>query len=184
MKQESKNGDVKTGGGIPLTIHAQYVRDISFENPMAPHALRRGLPAPKTRIQFGVDARRLEEKGLEGRFEVTLTVNAETHRDGETVFITEVQYGSTVSMEGVPEEQRHPLLFIEVPRLAFPFVRQIIYDLSIQGGYPPLLLTPVNFQQLYLERFGKEAKFSEKEEKKSGAKDKGKKTAKSKKAKG
>lgn len=182
MAQKDKK-EAEAAEGIPLTIHAQYVRDISFENPKAPHALRRGLPAPKTRVQFGIDARRLEEKGLENMFEVMLTVNAETHRDGETVFITEVQYGSTVSMDGVPEEQRHPLLFIEVPRLAFPFVRQIIYNLSIQGGYPPLLLTPVNFHQLYLERFGKEAKLP-KEEEKSSAKDSGKKAAKGKKAKG
>lgn len=148
----------KAGGGQPVQILAQYVRDISFENPKAPNALRQGQARPKTRVDFGMDARKLTDTGLENMYEVILTVRAEAHRDGETIFITEVQYGTTVSVEGVPEEQRHPLLMIEVPRLAFPFVRQIICDLSVQGGYAPLLLAPVNFHGLYLQRFGKQVK--------------------------
>jgi len=140
-------------GALPLNIHAQYVRDISFENPKAPGAIRAGHATPKTRVNFGMNARKLEGD-LKDMYEVILTVNAEGHRDGNTVFIAEIQYGVTVSVnESVPKEQIHPLLLIEIPRLAFPFVRQILSDLSINGGYPPLILQPVNFHKLYVDQF-------------------------------
>lgn len=139
---------------LPLIVHGQYVRDASFENPSAPHALRAGHAAPKMNVNFGLDARKLAEPGLENMFEVVLTVNVEATRDGKPVFIAEVQYGTTVSVgPTVPQEQIHPLLLIEVPRLAFPFARQILCDMAVQGGYPPLLVAPVNFQQLYIEKF-------------------------------
>jgi len=138
----------------PVQIHAQYVRDISFENPLAPQALRQGQDRPKTRVDFGMDVRKLKDKGLEDMFEVILTVRAEAHRAEETVFIAEVQYGTTVTLNGISEEHKHPILFIEIPRLAFPFVRQIIHTLVVQGGYPPLLIAPVNFDALYIQRFG------------------------------
>jgi len=143
-------------GNLPLNIHAQYVRDISFENPRAPQALRGGQSNPKTKVNFGMDARKLEGD-LDGMYEVIISVTAEGHRDGDTVFIAEVQYGVTVSVaKDVPEEQVHPLLLIEIPRLSFPFVRQILSELTVQGGYPPLLLNPVNFHQLYMDRFKKD----------------------------
>ncbi|GJL86275.1 MAG: hypothetical protein DHS20C02_20500 [Micavibrio sp.] len=139
---------------LPLVIHGQYIRDASFENPNAPQALRAGQPAPKMNVNFGLDARTLNEEGLENMFEVLLSISVEAKRDDKSVFIAEVQYGTTVSVgQGVPQEQIHPLLLIEVPRLAFPFARQILSELAVQGGYPPLLLSPVNFQQLYVERF-------------------------------
>ena len=87
-------------------------------------------------------------------YEVLLSISVEATREGKPVFIAEVQYGITASVgKSVPQEQIHPLLLIEVPRLAFPFARQILSEMAVQGGYPPLLLTPVNFQQLYVERF-------------------------------
>ncbi len=139
---------------LPLIIHGQYVRDASFENPSAPQALRAGQPAPKMNVNFGLDARTLTEEGLENMFEVMLSISVEATRDDKPVFIAEVQYGTTVSVgKGVAQEQIHPLLLIEVPRLAFPFARQILSEMAVQGGYPPLLLSPVNFQQLYVERF-------------------------------
>ncbi len=139
---------------LPLIVHGQYVRDASFENPSAPHALRAGQPAPKMNVNFGLDVRKLTEPGLENMFEVILTVNVEATREGRPVFIAEVQYGTTVSVgPTVPQEQIHPLLLIEVPRLSFPFARQILCDMAVQGGYPPLLVAPVNFQQLYIEKF-------------------------------
>jgi preprotein translocase subunit SecB len=142
---------------LPLIVHGQYVRDASFENPSAPHALRAGHAAPKMNVNFGLDARQLSEPGLENMFEVVLTVSVEATREGKPVFIAEVQYGTTVSVGAtVPKEQIHPLLLIEVPRLAFPFARQILCDMAVQGGYPPLLVAPVNFQQLYIEKFKNE----------------------------
>ncbi len=142
---------------LPITIHAQYVRDLSFENPLAPNSMRAGLAMPEMNVNIGMDARSIEDKELKNLYEVALTISATAERDGEKVFIAELIYGVTVSIgEVVPEDQHHPLLLIEIPRIAFPFARQILATVTSKGGYPPLLLTPVDFQALYMERFKKE----------------------------
>jgi len=149
---------------MPVTIHAQYVRDLSFENPNAPESLRPSSKNPEMDINIGMDARKLEDKDVKNLFEVVLNVRAAAIRADEPAFIAELQYGVTVSIgEEVPEDNHHPLLLIEIPRMAFPFVRQIISDVTIQGGYPPLLLNPVDFQALYMQRFGDEIAAAQKE---------------------
>lgn len=142
---------------MPVTIHAQYVRDLSFENPSAPEALRAGQTPPEMDINIGMDARKIEDDGIKNLYEVVLNVRAVANRGNDPVFIAELQYGVTVSIgDDVPEDNHHPLLLIEMPRMAFPFVRQIISDVTVQGGYPPLLLNPVDFHALYMNRFGDE----------------------------
>lgn len=142
---------------LPMTIHAQYIKDLSFENPGTPNSLQAGQGAAKTGVSFGMDARKLEGKGDEYMYEVVLTVHAETRREDKPVFITEIVYGSMVSIQkDVPEDRHHAMLLIEIPRLSFPFVRQLVCDLSMQGGYPPMMLQPVNFHKLYMDRFAKE----------------------------
>lgn len=140
--------------GLPVTVHAQYVRDISFENPDAPMSLRNAAPNPEMNVNISMDARDLEDENLDNLYEVALTLSATASHEGKPLFIAEVIYGMTVSVgEVVPEDQHHPLLLIEIPRLAFPFARQILATLTSQGGYPPLLLNPVDFEKLYMERF-------------------------------
>ncbi len=147
--------------GLPLIIHTQYVKDISFENPSAPHSMRQGQPAPKMDLNINLDARNLDDLKLKDLYEVTIKVSAKAMRDGAPVFIAEVLYGVAVSFQdSVPQDQRHPLLMIEVPRLAFPFVRQIVSDLTQGGGFPALLLGPVDFYAMYMARFGKEEETS------------------------
>ncbi len=140
--------------GLPVTIHAQYVRDISFENPDAPNSLRSAGGAPDMNVNISMDAREIEDKDIENLYEVALTLSATAMRDEKILFIAEVIYGITVSVgDVVPQEQHHPLLLIEIPRLAFPFARQILATMTSQGGFPPLLLNPVDFEALYLDRF-------------------------------
>ena len=149
---------------MPVTIHAQYVRDLSFENPNAPESLRPSSKNPEMDINIGMDARKLEDKDVKNLFEVVLNVRAAALRGDEPAFIAELQYGVTVSIgDEVPEDNHHPLLLIEIPRMAFPFVRQIISDVTVQGGYPPLLLNPVDFHALYMQRFGAEIEAAQKE---------------------
>ncbi len=151
---ETKQEEQLEATALPINIHTQYIRDISFENPDAPHSMRAGLPMPEMAVNIGMDARALKDDDLENLYEVALTVSATAKREDKTVFIAEIIYGITVSIgDIVPEEQHHPLLLIEIPKLAFPFARQILADLTSQGGYPPLLLNPVDFQALYMERF-------------------------------
>ena len=139
---------------MPINILAQYVRDISFENPNAPESLRTDLVNPEMDINIGMDARKLPDEEIEHLYEVVINFRAVANRDEkEAVFLLEMQYGITVALRNVAEENIHPILLIEVPRLAFPYVRQIVSDMTIKGGYPPLVLNPVDFQALYVERF-------------------------------
>lgn len=141
------------GANMPITVMAQYVRDLSFENPNAPHSLRADGGSPEMDVNVGMDARKIEDDNTPHMYETVLSVNAKATRGDDVVFIAELQYGVTVQLNDVPEDQHHPLLLIEIPRLAFPYVRQILSDMTTQGGFPPLLLNPVDFQALYMERF-------------------------------
>lgn len=150
-----------------INILAQYVRDISFENPMAPDSLRRGRGNPDMDINIGVDARKIPDDKVENMYETVLNLRAtateETEGETSPLFLLELQYGVTVVLNDVPEENHHPALLIEIPRLAFPYVRQIVSDLTAQGGFPPLMLNPVDFQKLYMERFKSEIEAAQKQ---------------------
>jgi preprotein translocase subunit SecB len=149
----------------PVIIHAQYIRDLSFENPNAPESMRQGAKAPDLILNIGMDARQLPQEQVSGDlpnlFEVVLNVKAEATRDGAVVFIAEVLYGVLLSIDKrVPEDTHHPMLLIEIPRLAFPFVRQIMMDITVKGGFAPLMLSPVDFHALYMKQFAAQAEKS------------------------
>jgi preprotein translocase subunit SecB len=139
----------------PLILHAQYIKDLSFENPNAPDSYRAGQSNPKTDLSINVDAQALNDPSIENLFEVTMRVTAKATRDEKTVFLADILYGVTVSIHTIPESQFHAMLLVEVPRIAFPYVRKILADTIQDGGYPPLLLSPVDFTALYLNKFGK-----------------------------
>lgn len=142
---------------IPVTIISQYIRDLSFENPAAPASLRHGKGAPETDINIGMDARKIPDPEIDNHYEVVLSVRAEASREKNTLFILELQYAVSLSIgQSVPENMHHAVLFIEIPKLAFPFVRQILSDVTQNGGFPPLMLAPVDFNALYMQRFGKD----------------------------
>jgi len=138
---------------MPINILAQYVRDMSFENPGAPDSLRGGKAAPEMDINIGMDARKIPDDSLDNLYEVVLNLRAIAMQGETPLFIAELLYGITVTINNVPEEHHHPILLMEVPRLAFPYARQIMSDMTVQGGFPPLMLNPVDFQALYMERF-------------------------------
>lgn len=140
---------------MPVTIHAQYIKDMSFESPMPPTVAARTGPdkRPVMDIGFSMDARKLEDTEFANAYEVTLGVRATAKAGDQTVFICEIAYGTMVTLEGVPEDDVHPLLLIEMPRHAFPFVRQIVASVTQQAGYMPLMLAPVDFRALYMQRF-------------------------------
>jgi preprotein translocase subunit SecB len=156
---------------LPLTIVAQYVRDLSFENPAAVEILRSNQGLPQMDISIGMDARKIEDDEIQNLYEVVLNVRAEAKHEANTVFIAELQYGTTVIIGAEVEAgNHHPLLLIEVPRIIFPFARQIMSDVTTQGGYPPLMLNPVDFYELYMQRFGKEIE-AERQKQKSAIRD-------------
>ncbi len=136
-----------------IRVLAQYVRDLSFENPDAPNTLRGGLAAPNIDLSIDVQAR----KAAEDAYEVDLYIKAEAKRDGKVVFIGELKYGGLFQFVNIPAESIEPLLLIECPRMLFPFSRRIMADVSRDGGFPPLFIDPIDFASLYAQQRGKAA---------------------------
>lgn len=148
------DNQIAMASNLPVMIHAQYVKDVSFENPSAPFSLKAGQEAPKLDVSINLDARNLEDAQVKSLYEVVLRISVNATRGDQTIYIAEVLYGVAASMPNVAEEHHHPLLLVEIPKLAFPFARKILADLTQEGGYPPLLLGPVDFAAMYLSRFG------------------------------
>ena len=134
--------------GPGFRIVAQYVKDLSFENPKAPDSLRvDGKPA----IDMGVE---MNAQGRpDGLFEVDLRLTIKATTDAMTVFNVELLYGGLFALQGVPEQDIEPLLLIECPRYLFPFAREIIARATSDGGfYPPFMLDPIDFAAIYISR--------------------------------
>lgn len=129
----------------PLVMHGQYIKDLSFENPRAPQSLIEQTQ-PQLSLNVQVTNRQFDAK----TFEVALTIeaNAKTPKD-EPLFMLELVYAGTVSIGEVPAEAFGPLLFIETPRLLFPFARAVVANATREAGFPPLNIAPVDFVQLY-----------------------------------
>lgn len=137
-----------------LSILTQYVKDLSFENPRAPMGLAPGQQRPEIQIAVDVNARQVGEQ----HFEVVLQINIEA-KSGETpFFLMELAYGGVFALANIPEDTVQPLLFIECPRILFPFARRIVADVTRDGGLPPLLLDPIDFATLYRRRLAQRAR--------------------------
>jgi preprotein translocase subunit SecB len=140
-------GTGSVGGRPPLTIHAQYIKDLSFENPLSPGSLMPLSKPPKIDLNVMVKMRKLEDN----TYEVALIMAAEARNveNGDALFMLELVYCAVVTVAGVPQEALGPLLLIETPRLLFPFARAIIANSTREAGFPPLQVAPVDFVQLY-----------------------------------
>ena len=131
-----------------IRILAQFVRDLSFENPRAPDSLR--MTGEQPNIELGVE---MNARGRpDGFFEVDLKLNAKAVREGETAFQVELLYGGLFELQGFAEEQLEMILLIECPRFMFPYARRLISDLTAEGGFPPLHLDPIDFAAVYAAR--------------------------------
>jgi len=129
-------------------ILAQFARDLSFENPKAPDSLRAAGAPPE--IDMGVE---MNARGRpDGLYEVDLKLSARAERGGEPVFHIELLYGGLFQIQGVPAEEMETVLLIECPRYLFPFARRIVSDLTTEGGFPPFMIDPIDFQGIYLSR--------------------------------
>ena len=133
---------------VRLQILAQYVRDLSFENIVAQKGLSDANVQPELTIQVSLDARKRQ---AEHQYEVItkFRITSKNKANDEVLFVVELDYGGIFHVEGVPEDQMHPFLLIECPRMLFPFVRRIISDVTRDGGFPPLNIDQVDFLALY-----------------------------------
>lgn len=129
----------------PLTLHGQYIKDLSFENPRAPQSLIE-QKQPQLTLNVNVTTRQFDPK----TFEVALTIEASAVTpEKEPLFVLELVYAGTVSLGEVPQDAMGPLLLIETPRLLFPFARAIVANATREAGFPPLNIAPVDFVALY-----------------------------------
>ena len=156
-------------GQPPLLVNIQYVKDLSFEVPGAPMIYTSLRAAPRVDINLDVQVRRIQEG--QTLFEVTLAIRAEAHEQpegaaqngtqngtqagapaGARVFLAELSYAGIFTLNGVPDNAVEPLLLVECPRILFPFARNILADVTRDGGFPPVLLQPIDFVALWQSR--------------------------------
>ncbi len=150
---DKKNTTLKTLG--------QFIKDLSFEN-IAAQQSRQGAGTPDIQVKINLDASKRQQ---ENQYNASIKVNIESKdaKSQENIFLLELDYGGIFLIENAPEDQLHPLLMIECPRLLFPFVRRVIHDVTRDGGYPPLNLDSVDFLSMYkaeVDRLSSEAKLN------------------------
>jgi preprotein translocase subunit SecB len=154
MAEENNEKAAQKGNGASPTLNilAQYVKDLSFESPGAPNSLRAREKAPNINIGVNVNANPLSESEID----VVLTLNAKAEVGKEVLFNVELVYGGVFKIQNFPQEHMLPLLFIECPRLLFPFSRQIIAECTRNGGFPPLMLDPIDFAQMFQQKIAED----------------------------
>ena len=132
---------------LKMQVLAQYIRDMSFENILAQKGIS-GDVQPDISIQVNMDAKK---RPLENQYEVIIKaeIASKTKEKAEPMFLLELEYGGIFHIENIPEDQLHPYLMIECPRMLFPFLRRIVSDVTRDGGFPPLNLDSIDFMQLY-----------------------------------
>lgn len=141
------------GGPLPngedtspaIGLISQYVKDLSVENPNAPESYQ-WAEAPEMAVDFNISARMIQPE----IHEIELKINVTSKGSQGTAFIVELAYCGLIGMRNVPDDQAHPFLFAEGPRILFPFARRIIADAVRDAGYPPMMLEPIDFNGLYM----------------------------------
>ncbi len=159
MAEETQAGNGSAAPAQPqirMQVLAQYVRDLSFENIVVQKGLSGSEVQPDIQVAVSLDARK---RSTTNQYEVVTKykVTSRNKVNGETLFLLELEYGGTFLIEGVADDQLHPFLLIECPRLLFPFVRRIISDVTRDGGFPALNVDTVDFVALYRQELARRA---------------------------
>jgi len=146
---------------LKMQVLAQYIRDMSFENILAQKGIN-GDVQPEISVEVNIDAKK---RPVENQFEVIIktAISSKTKEKGEPMFLLELEYGGIFHIENLPEDQLHPYLMIECPRMIFPFLRRIVSDVTRDGGFPPMNLEPIDFMALYRNEIQRRAANSSKE---------------------
>ena len=144
---------------VRMQVLGQFVRDLSFENILSQKGAS-GEVAPEIQVQVSLDAKKRPQAG---QYEVAqkFTITSKNKGDGATLFLMELDYVGVYQIEGVPDEQLHPFLMIECPRMVFPFARRIISDITRDGGFPALNVDTVDFLALYRQELARRAAASQ-----------------------
>ena len=131
-----------------VRVVAQYIKDLSFENPNIDRLLSGPGENPNLKVEFNVNARPMADK----LYESSIHFTAQAASNAGVIYECEMVYAGLFQVDNLPQEALEPFLMINCPTLLFPFMRRLIADISREGGYPPLLLDPIDFAQVYLQR--------------------------------
>ncbi len=140
--------NTETGNQPGVQVIAQYIKDFSFENPNAPESLVSGWPQPETSVQIFLRHQPVKDDVYE--CSVNFRIEAKKKVDEKVCFIIDLSYGALVVLKNIPTENHQPVIMVEVPKLLFPFAREIVANVTSAGGYPPLYLTPISFEAIYI----------------------------------
>lgn len=132
---------------VKMQVLGQFIRDLSFENVLAQKGAK-GEVKPEINVEVALDAKK---RAVENQYEVVtkFKVGSKNTEGGEQLFLLELEYSGIFHIENIPDEQLHPFLLIECPRMLFPFVRRIVSDITRDGGFPPVNLDMIDFVALY-----------------------------------
>lgn len=136
-----------------ISINAQYIKDLSFENPGAPASLV-DKKQPSVSLALDIQVSRLPEEDV---FEVGLHIDAKAEAQGKTLFVAELLYAGIFTLTNIPQEDQNALLAIHCPAMIFPFARKIIADVTQDGGFQPLMIDPIDFGVLYHKKMMEES---------------------------
>jgi preprotein translocase subunit SecB len=148
LMSTTANGGPSENAQSQFTVLAQYIKDFSFENPNAPQSLTPLQQAPQIGVQINVSAKPLSDTD----FEVTLKIDGKAENNGSLLFNLELEFAGIFRLRNIPRETLNMMMLIECPRILFPFAREIVATTVRNGGFPPLLLEPVDFVALYRQR--------------------------------
>ena len=139
------NGSGESGTDPQFAVLAQYIKDLSVENPSAPQVFQWNVQ-PSLDVQFSLNA----EKAGDDVHEVSLKIDVTARSDNGVHFVVDLSYAGLFGLRNMPEEALGPVLLVEAPRLIFPYARQIVSEAVTNAGFPPLLLDPIDFAQAYV----------------------------------
>lgn len=154
-EKAENNGAAEQAPQVKMQVLGQFIRDLSFENIVAQKGTT-GDVTPDVNVQVSLDAKK---RPTDHQFEVTskYTVTAKNKGTEDTLFVMELEYGGIFQIENVPDDQMHPFLMIECPRMLFPFARRIVHDVIRDGGFPPLNLDNIDWVTLYRQNLARQA---------------------------
>jgi len=157
MAESSEAGNGKPAAGAPgqsvqVRVLGQYIKDLSFENPNVDKLLSSPPEKPNLRVEVNVNAAKFGDKA----YESNIHFKAEATSNDAVIYDMELSYAGLFQIEGMPEDALEPFLLVNCPALLFPFLRRLVSDITREGGFPPLLLDPIDFASLFIARKQKE----------------------------
>lgn len=153
LEQDGQQPGQSTDSPPQLNVLGQYIKDLSFENPGAPAVLKSPGQNPQLQVSVNVNAKALPDD----EFEVALVVEVHAKNDAGPIYNVELTYCGVFRLRNIPQNMLQPVLLVDCPALLFPFMRRVLSDVTRDGGFPPLMLDPIDFGRLYTDNLTRQA---------------------------